>query len=428
MTATQSSSKSSNSDRNLIIALVASISGGVIIISIILILLYRRKRKFSILNRGISPIDDEEIESWKVSKGDDGIEKETLASSFNGKSIRMKSVPSAYTRPQTPEAAVLRNLPTLSPDDLGLSSTHKVACKMAPSSSIATTLPSIPQEPSTPPQRKTSLKANVTKPARIKKPAGVIIYTGGPTTLNEGIFSSPSTSESSPHHKKSMEAPQTPIQARAPNSRPGLTDETVQGDAAYLPSPKRSTTMRISRGHSRGHSRSDSRGYSNGHKHSSSLSSAMQRHQRNGSSFSFSSGGIGWKDQWLSYHRDVEAAMDPKSPPLLSSIASASTTSSEHSNPSQSCRSPGVTGPLGFSSSTPTLALTLSHSRSLSNVKSTGSSLHTWSNQHMRIYSDAAVPPAVSFDFSEGDVILGDLSPRPVDKKPQLQGIGRAVG
>ncbi|KAL2889758.1 hypothetical protein HOO65_020300 [Ceratocystis lukuohia] len=385
MTATQSSSKSSNSDRNLIIALVASISGGVIIISIILILLYRRKRKFSILNRGISPIDDEEIESWKVSKGDDGIEKETLASSFNGKSIRMKSVPSAYTRPQTPEAAVLRNLPTLSPDDLGLSSTHKVA-------------------------------------------SGVIIYTGGPTTLNEGIFSSPSTSESSPHHKKSMEAPQTPIQARAPNSRPGLTDETVQGDAAYLPSPKRSTTMRISRGHSRGHSRSHSRGYSNGHKHSSSLSSAMQRHQRNGSSFSFSSGGIGWKDQWLSYHRDVEAAMDPKSPPLLSSIASASTTSSEHSNPSQSCRSPGVTGPLGFSSSTPTLALTLSHSRSLSNVKSTGSSLHTWSNQHMRIYSDAAVPPAVSFDFSEGDVILGDLSPRPVDKKPQLQGIGRAVG
>ncbi|KAL1890190.1 hypothetical protein Cpir12675_005506 [Ceratocystis pirilliformis] len=423
MTATQSSSKSSNSDRNLIIALVASISGGVIIISIILILLYRRKRKFSILNRGISPIDDEEIESWKVSKGDDGIEKETLASSFSGKSIIMKSVPSIYTRPQTPEAAVLRDLPTLSPDDLGLPPSHKNACKRTPSSSIATTLPSIPQEPSTP-QRKTSIKANVTKPARIKKPAGVIIYTGGPTTLNEGIFSSPSTSESSPRHKKSMEAPQTPIQARAPNSRPGLTDETVQGDAAYLPSPKRSNTMRISRGHSRGHSR----GYCNGHKHSSSLSSTMQRHQRNGSSFSFSSGGIGWKDQWLSYHRDIEAAMDPKSPPLLSSITSASTTSSEHSNTSQSCRSPGVTGPLGFSSSTPTLTLTLSHSRSLSNVKSTGSSLHTRSNQHMRIYSDAAVPPAVSFDFSEGDVILGDLSPRPVGKKPQLQDIGRAVG
>lgn len=54
--------------RTLIIALSTTIPG-VIIITVLGVAIYQcRKRKFHFLNRGITPIDDEEIESWRTEK------------------------------------------------------------------------------------------------------------------------------------------------------------------------------------------------------------------------------------------------------------------------------------------------------------------------------------------------------------------------
>ncbi|KAL2017537.1 hypothetical protein VTK56DRAFT_1971 [Thermocarpiscus australiensis] len=79
----------------------------------------------------------------------------------------------------------------------------------------------------------------------VKKPPSVIVYANG-----YGQGSPQSTDAGSPRYftqnhpvygKMSFEKalPQTPIQARAPNSRAGLTDESVPGDEPFLPSPKR---------------------------------------------------------------------------------------------------------------------------------------------------------------------------------------------
>jgi hypothetical protein len=54
--------------RTLIIALSTTIPG-VIIVTVLILAVYQcRKRKFRFLNRGITPIDDEEIESWRTEK------------------------------------------------------------------------------------------------------------------------------------------------------------------------------------------------------------------------------------------------------------------------------------------------------------------------------------------------------------------------
>ncbi|KFA64380.1 hypothetical protein S40285_01003 [Stachybotrys chlorohalonatus IBT 40285] len=151
-----------NNDNTLTIVLATTIP--VLFICIVLIstyFLYTRRRG-SFFRRGVTPIADEEIESWKLNRT--GTEKETLSHECHGR---------------------------------------------APSSSVSS----------------------------VQKPASVIVYQYSPhRTHVSDDFKSPTSMHS---HKRSMEGPQSPVLARAPNSRPGLTDETVQGDDAFISPVKR---------------------------------------------------------------------------------------------------------------------------------------------------------------------------------------------
>jgi hypothetical protein len=123
---------------------------------------YRRKARF--LRRGLTPIDDEEIESWKGSRNDE--ERPPERPPMNERK------PSHYTTQST---------------------------------------------------------------ASIPKPPSVIVYQNPPDRrMSEDQSICPS-----PSYRSSLDIPSTPILARAPNSRPGLTDESIQGDDAFLPQPKR---------------------------------------------------------------------------------------------------------------------------------------------------------------------------------------------
>ncbi|OHF01054.1 hypothetical protein CORC01_03621 [Colletotrichum orchidophilum] len=121
----------------------------------------------------------------------------------------------------------------------------------------------------------------------IRKPASVIVY------QNQNQYQPrPSTDTTPPrslYHKRSMdkksiEIPQTPVLARAPNARVGLTDDTVEGDLAFLPSPKRQNS-RLSK------LPSPRRG-----RHRSSRSSA-------------SVGSL--REHWYGYHTDTELSPRP---------------------------------------------------------------------------------------------------------------------
>lgn len=133
-------------------------------IAIVVFLLFRRYRRRQFLfKRGITPIDDEEIESWRIDRSDE-------KSPMMGSPKSDRSMQSQHHRQQ---------------------------------SSVS-----------------------------VRKPPSVIIYSNVVPRNSE---------ELTPHlkHKRSMDIPSTPVLARAPNSRPGLTDEAVQGDEAYLPTLKR---------------------------------------------------------------------------------------------------------------------------------------------------------------------------------------------
>ncbi|KAK5987343.1 hypothetical protein PT974_11470 [Cladobotryum mycophilum] len=156
----------SSTSQNLTIIL-ATIIPSLILILIAAVVYHRiRRRKARFLNRGITPIDDEEIESWKVDRA---------------KSVDEKSTSSPTSEPQH---------------------AHH------PNSSIGS----------------------------IQKPPSVIIYqnyAGGRRGSDDQSPWSPSSG------KRSMDVPQTPVLARAPNSRPGLTDESIKGDEAFLTHVKR---------------------------------------------------------------------------------------------------------------------------------------------------------------------------------------------
>ncbi|POR35448.1 Uncharacterized protein TPAR_04353, partial [Tolypocladium paradoxum] len=156
------------SQRTLTIILATTIPSIVLII-FASVLYYRvRRQKSRLFNRGITPIDDEEIESWKFGGTD---EKAHI--------------------PQSHSQAKHR-------------SSHPIH---RPTNSVAS----------------------------IQKPASIIVYQN-PCQYNsctsEDVPSSP------PHGKQSVDIPQ-PVLARAPNARPGLTDETVQGEDAFISQVKR---------------------------------------------------------------------------------------------------------------------------------------------------------------------------------------------
>lgn len=175
------------SNRTLVITLstVLSVVGVLLITGTVLLCMRSRRRRLSCFARGISPIDDDEIATWKMARG----EKASLVGAAAATAV--------------------------SPDRPGHAK--------QPSSSSIKKPPSVIIYPS---------RNSQSAPRR----SGEV----SPRSM-------PNSSGS--HGKTSFEKdlPRTPVQAVAPNARAGLTDETIPGDEPFLPSPKR-LPSRLSKG------------------------------------------------------------------------------------------------------------------------------------------------------------------------------------
>lgn len=150
-------------DKNLTIIL-ASVIPGVAALLLCAVLFYQvQRRRARLFRRGITPIGEEEIQSWKVDKDDE-------------------------------QSEVLEQGPS---HHRGLS-------------------------------------------ASSNKAASIIVYpNAAPSRISEDQQSSPN----SPAYRISPDAPTTPVMARAPNARPGLTDDAIRGDDAFILQPKRQTRV-----------------------------------------------------------------------------------------------------------------------------------------------------------------------------------------
>lgn len=152
----------------LVIVLATAVPVGLIAIITTVLCRRSRQRRFLFLKRGITPIDDEEIESWRTDKAD---EKTPI---IEQAAFRAEAQHEDYQHHQRQQSSI-----------------------------------------------------------SIRKPPSVIIYQNGQSRASEELTAH------TVKHKRSMDVPPTPVLARAPNSRPGLTDETVQGDDAFIPTLKR---------------------------------------------------------------------------------------------------------------------------------------------------------------------------------------------
>ncbi|KAK3330187.1 hypothetical protein B0H66DRAFT_597734 [Apodospora peruviana] len=192
---TSSDASGIGSNRTLVITLstVLSVVGLLLVVGAILICWKYRRHRAPFFSRGISPIDDDEIATWKVPRNE--------KAGMTGGETDVEAEGAALGA-----AAGARD---------GGSPTH---AKHASTSSI-------------------------------KKPPSVIVYSnahgqgGYQGSVDEGSPRSfaQSSTQTTPYGKASFDKalPQTPIQARAPNARAGLTDEAIPGDDPFLPSPKR---------------------------------------------------------------------------------------------------------------------------------------------------------------------------------------------
>ncbi|KAK4460989.1 hypothetical protein QBC42DRAFT_99377 [Cladorrhinum samala] len=198
------------SNKTLVIALstVLSAVGLVLIVAGIILCVRTRRRRLHLFPRGISPIDDDEIATWKVPRDDE------KARVLQGMDTDIEA--DAASRKEMGGSGHVKNSSTTS----------------------------------------------------IKKPPSVIVYSnvhGYRPSLDEASPRRSYTHIHPVYGRMSVDKtlPQTPIQARAPNARAGLTDESVPGDEPFLPSPKRHTS-RLSKfpptssSHRRQHGRSRS--------------------------------------------------------------------------------------------------------------------------------------------------------------------------
>lgn len=154
-----------NDDQTLAIALSTALSVlAVVLIAGSVFVCWRYKKGARLFTeRGITPIDDEEIESWKRKDDPDTLEKTILAADKH------------------------------------------------------------------------------TSTTSVKKPASVVVYQRHPSGEQHSLRSFAHSHSDSGAMMSTDVPPPTPVLARAPNARPGLTDETIQGDEAFLPSPRRQT-------------------------------------------------------------------------------------------------------------------------------------------------------------------------------------------
>lgn len=85
-------------------------------------------------------------------------------------------------------------------------------------------------------ERRPSDRSN-TSTVSSQKPPSVIVYTD--SQCNRRMSEDHYSIASSAGHKRSIDLPAAAATARAPNARPGLTDDAVEGDDAYVSPPKR---------------------------------------------------------------------------------------------------------------------------------------------------------------------------------------------
>ncbi|KAJ2901356.1 hypothetical protein MKZ38_001910 [Zalerion maritima] len=169
------------SNRTLVITLstVLSVVGFLLIVGGALLFWRNRKRRIPLFSRGITPIDDDEIETWKT--GRTGAEKHAILPTHQGE--------------------------------------------------VTTTPTSAEPSPAT----------------KGKKPPSVIVYTNNPSRVSgEGSPRSLRSMHSSHFRNQSIDVPQTPVLAKAPNARPGLCDEALPGADPFV-APLRRQPSRLAK-------------------------------------------------------------------------------------------------------------------------------------------------------------------------------------
>ncbi|EJP66504.1 uncharacterized protein BBA_04444 [Beauveria bassiana ARSEF 2860] len=147
-------------DRNLTIILASVIPGVAALILGVVVCYKIQRRRARFFRRGITPIGEEEIQSWKVDKEDE------------------------------------------QSDVLEQGQSH---------------------------QHSNSVSSN--------KSASIVVYHNTPPSR----FSEDQQLHPISPSCISVDSPTTPVVARAPNARPGLTDDTIPGDDAFILQPKRQT-------------------------------------------------------------------------------------------------------------------------------------------------------------------------------------------
>lgn len=199
-------------NRTLIITLTCVLAGlGLIFLggAIWIYCRYKRNRRLRLFNRGITPIDDDEIETWKMPRAS---EKDGVRPSFDK---------TTWSKSESHSSPV---------------STHN----KKPSTGSATKIPAsviVYDGPAAPPA--------AFSPSGIPRSSSDSYYHNTRArSLTAGSAGRPSFGQGRSSLDKGL--PQTPTQARAPNSRAGLTDATVPGDPSFLPGPKR-THSRLSK-------------------------------------------------------------------------------------------------------------------------------------------------------------------------------------
>ncbi|KAL1843013.1 hypothetical protein VTJ49DRAFT_3327 [Mycothermus thermophilus] len=372
-----SNSGTGNDNRTLAIVLSSTVSVFGLVVLVAIIVFCRRRRRHQrglpLFKRGVSPIDDDEIERWKS--------------------------------PRTEKAGEL-GLPTLVGDtdvEADAALRKEMGRRGKPS-----------------PQQHTKNLST----SSVKKPPSVIVYNNPTHTTTTVASASAATAAAAAgryatdaesrrsfhqsHHryhsnsgsrKTSLDKalPQTPIQARAPNSRAGLTDESVPGDDPFImpsPSPRRAPS-RLSKPPPLSLTSFGSRRGQNYRQHGRTTSSRSSTRSFAGEYYSyFSSGGIaggaGTGVGGGGSGSEVEL-----SPPRYSHDQV------YHQNRHARRESHG----------TP---------RSLSAPRTGGGSSHS------RVYSSSSIPPRLSFG-DDGLGSPGGLWPPPRPRRESNE-IGRAIG
>ncbi|KAK4453007.1 hypothetical protein QBC34DRAFT_422698 [Podospora aff. communis PSN243] len=233
---TSGSSDGIRGNRTLVIVLssVLSVVGLLLILGAILLCRRKRRGRFPFFPRGASPIDDDEIATWKVPKNEKG---------------PLPGAGGAAVSAATAGAIGAAGATVLMVGAAGRQSSTDGTRSSGPNSGASS------------PRRSNGGIVSHAKSASttsIKKPPSVIVYSNA-----RGVGGCRHSSEnSSPRSHGSYDAgpvtglsgktsfdkvlPQTPIQAKAPNARAGLTDESIPGDEPFIATP-RSKPSRLSK-------------------------------------------------------------------------------------------------------------------------------------------------------------------------------------